>query len=141
MSGDTVTSNSSLQFTNDNKHAYAYSGNKEATAVGIEALNFNTNSEYVNAEFTFSGYLFQGDATAGLRGQMIIKFNNVIVQSTISDADSGNMVTPLSIPLIIPPFTTVKVELYANSTTTNYNANVSVVGKVGMPQRVGNLDE
>ena len=140
MSGETVTGNA-LQFTNDNKHAYAYSGNTEATALGIEALNFNTNSEYVNAEFTFSGYLLQGDATAGLRGQMIIKFNNIIVQTTLSDSDAGNMATPLSIPLIIPPFTNVSVDLYANSTTTNYNANVSVVGKVGMPQRVGNLDE
>lgn len=139
MSGETVTSNSALQFTNDNKFAYAYSGNKQASGeTGIEALNFKTNSEYVNAKFTFSGYLKQEDANAGLRGQMLIKFNNVVVQSTISDSDTGNMAVPLSIPLIIPPFTTVTVELYANSTTSTYNGNVSVVGKVGMPQRVGN---
>jgi len=140
MSGDT-TIGQALQFTNDNKHAYAYSGRYNSTAAGVDVLQFQTNSEYIDALFYFSGFIDLDDATTGLRGIMNIFFNNVEVSAVMVDVDSGNMQNGSPIPLIIPPFTTVLVKLYANSTGTAYQGLVSVVGKVGMPQRVGNLDE
>ena len=43
MSGDTVTSRNALQFTNDNKFAYAYSGvvDVTGTTTQIEMLEFS----------------------------------------------------------------------------------------------------
>ena len=140
MSGDTTIGNA-LQFTNDNKHAYAYSGRYTSTAVGVDVLQFQTNSEYIDAQFYFSGFIDLDDATTGLRGIMNIFFNDVEVSAVMVDADSGNMQNGPPIPLIIPPFTAVKVKLYANSTGPAYQGLVSVVGKVGMAPRVGNLNE
>tara|TARA_Y100000401_G_scaffold93943_1_gene80307 strand:+ start:396 stop:818 length:423 start_codon:yes stop_codon:yes gene_type:complete len=140
MSGDTVTG-FGLQFTNDNKHAYAYSGRYNATSAGVDVLEFQTNSEYIDAKFNFSGWMDLDDPTTGLRGIMNIFFNDKEVQAVLVDNDNGNMVGPLAVPLIIPPFTTVRIKLYANSTSASYQGLVSVIGKVGMPQRVGNYDE
>jgi len=140
MSGDTVTG-FGLQFTNDNKHAYAYSGRYTSTSVGVDVLEFQTNSEYINAQFNFSGWIDLDDPTTGLRGIMNIFFNDKEVSAVMVDTDNGNMQNGFAIPLIIPPFTTVRIKLYANSTSSVYQGLVSVIGKVGMAQRVGNLDE
>ena len=49
MSGD-IVAGLSLQFTNDNKFAYAYSGLIEAGSAYVNLLNFNTNSEYLDSK-------------------------------------------------------------------------------------------
>ena len=46
MSGQTVKGNA-LQFTNDNKHCYAYSGIIGVSNSEKTMLLFNTNSEYL----------------------------------------------------------------------------------------------
>ena len=140
MSSDTVTG-FGLQFTNDNKLAYAYSGRYTATTAGIDVLEFQTTSEYINGKFNFSGWIDLDDPTTGYRGVMNIFFNDKEVQAVMVDTDNGNMVGSLTIPLVIPPFTTVRIKLYSNTTNASYQGLVSVVGKVGMAQRVGNLDE
>ena len=137
MSGDTVTSRNALQFTNDNKYAYAYSGTLTLTsgagAADTELLNFTTNSEYVVAKFQVShtqssGHDFYCD----------IRFNDVLIVEMKEDATEVEGY-PYLWRLIIPPFTTVSVKIGANTTGYDYQANV--IGKVGMAQRVGNLDD
>ena len=55
MSGETVTSNA-LQFTNDNKFAYAYSGVKTdaSSAANTTAFVIKTHTEYLNAKLTIT---------------------------------------------------------------------------------------
>ena len=54
MSGQTVTG-LGLQFTDDNKHAYAYSGDVVVSASNTTMLEFSTNSEYLEAMFEYHG--------------------------------------------------------------------------------------
>ena len=49
MSGSTVIS-SALQFTNDNKHAYAFSGIVDVNNTETQLLLLNTQSEYLLTE-------------------------------------------------------------------------------------------
>ena len=139
MSGDTVTSNNALQFTNDNKRAYAYSGN--VTVTGSESapqtlLNFNTNSEYVEAiiQFTYSQESSQ-------RGFNSIQFNNVTIAKQFFRTASASYDEsfPMTFKVIIPPFTDVKC--LTGFEDSSGKQCVTVIGKVGMAQRVGNLNE
>jgi hypothetical protein len=143
MSGDTVTSESALQFTNDNKFCYAFSPAFDATTAQVTMLEFNTNSEYINAQFNYTGYMGPDGTTAsaGLRGICSIYYNDIRVYQIMTDNDSGNMIVPYSATLIIPPFTKVTVKSVSTSATVDYVAQVAINGKVGMAQRVGNLDE
>jgi len=109
--------------------AYAYSGSIAANVVGT-VLNYTTGSGYIVGEFTFSGFLDQDDPSTGLRGTCTVSFNDLIVTSAASDFDSGNMVTPVLMPMIIPPFTTVKVIIYANSSTADFHATTTFTGRV-----------
>ena len=133
-SSNTIVSRNALQFTNDNKFAYAYSGTltlaSGAGAADTELLNFSTNSEYLVAKFQVShtqssGHDFYCD----------IRFNDVLIIEMKEDATEVEGY-PYLWRLIIPPFTTVNVKIGAN--TTGYDYQCNVIGKVGMGPRVGN---
>ena len=135
MSGDTVVSTNALQFTNDNKFAYAYSG-KVDTASGVltTLIEFNTNSEYI-----VGNVALQQKESGGAISYLDVFFNDVIVINAVWDnSSSGAFALGLPIPLIIPPFTKVTIQ-GAESNAAELTAQFT--GKVGMPQRVGNLDD
>jgi hypothetical protein len=137
MSGETVTSKSALQFTNDNKKAYAFSGYIDVDNNETTLLEFNTNSEYIDAIISVSNASGSGDDM-----RYYIYYNNVIVFGWYYDSPSytGNLATT-PIPLIIPPFTTVKITGDNQSSSSLRPHTAAVAGTVGMAQRVGNLDE
>ena len=135
MSSANTTIGNALQFTNDNKHAYAYSGTMAVSAGSETALLFTTSSEYIIARIEISF-----DTTSLGTGEDIgyqIKLNDIEVVdynqvlSTIPDN------RPYS-TIIIPPF--AKFEgLLSTSDGSAINMGMTLTGKVGMPQRVGNL--
>ena len=130
MSGQTVTGRV-LQFTNDNKFCYAYSGAIASEAGQIVILDFETNSEYIIAKFQ---PFYRSDSGNNITYR--IKFNDIEVAGV--ELTSSRDYTPYDeIHLIIPPFTKVEVT-HANLSGGTNEAGLNVTGKVGMPQRVGN---
>ena len=134
MSSDTVTG-LALQFTNDNKHAYAYSGIIAVNDTEKALLDFSTNSEYINAIIQFNGGATGGGDNYNYR----IRFNNIIIQEYVSNSNLDDLYEELKI--IIPPFTHVQCTAQNATDASNNDQIVSLIGKVGMAQRVGNLDE
>ena len=134
MSGTTVISNA-LQFTNDNKHAYAFSGIVDVNNSETQLLLLNTQSEYLLAKLT----VLQG-TTSNEDFLYKVFFNDIAVAQwhclQVTDKES-NM--PNFYNLIIPPFTTVKVTGQNTSSATNRNHSATLTAKVGMPQRIGNF--
>jgi len=130
MSGQTVTG-LGLQFTDDNKLCYAYSGTKDSSGSATNYLDFTTNSEYIDAKIQ-PVYFAQGTNNVS----WLIKFNGVSI--SYAEVTSGRDYTPFQeLLLIIPPFTHVEVEVDNLSGGTEA-VGVVLVGKVGMPPRVGN---
>ena len=133
MSGSTVISNA-LQFTNDNKHAYAFSGIVDVNNTETQLLLLNTQSEYLLTELQ----VLQG-TTSNEDFLYKVFFNNVIVaqwhclQVTDKEINMPNIYN-----FIIPPFTLVKVTAQNTSSATARNHSATLTAKVGMPQRVGN---
>ena len=134
MSGDTVTGQA-LQFTNDNKYCWAYSGVLAIDNTESTMLEFTTNSEYIIAEFNFTTTERTGDQLFGN-----IFMNELKLATSWSGLSTGNAEPSYPVKLIIPPFTILKVT-GDNITAAAREFAVTMTGKVGMPQRVGNLDE
>ena len=84
MSGETVTSRNALQFTNDNKKAYAYSGLLGIDSTETSLLTFNTNSEYIKGTIQ----VLQG-TTSNEDFQYDVYFNDVEGFDTIIDTDNN----------------------------------------------------
>ena len=116
MSGETVTSRNGLQFTNDNKFAYLYSGITSINNGLGTIFEFSTNSEYINSKISFFTNNISNDDF-----NYLISFNGItiiaILQPQTYQSNSGGYAP---IELIIPPFTEVNVdyELQANSEAT-----------------------
>jgi len=131
MSG-TFSGIGSLQFTPDNKHAYAYSGSKD-TSTEKTLLDFTTNSEYLKGRFEFNADFSTGGG-AGMRVQIFL--DDIMI---VEERDTSNnwLTGDNEFHVIVPPFTNVKVKVLGGS----QDANINFIAKVGMAQRVGNLDE
>ena len=131
MSGQTVTG-LGLQFTDDNKFCYGYSGMLAGSTTALTTyLLFNTQSEYIKA------IIQNGSTNETTRKSVFIYFNDIlIIRNDIDNAYSF----PNTYEMIIPPFTTVKIALQLGA-DDGMSSWFTLAGKVGMPQRVGNLDE
>ena len=138
MSGDTVTSKA-LQFTNDNKHAYAFNSAPSSTTPSI-LFKFTTNSEY-HVGIIQANMGLTIDAAADSATYLKIKFNNEIVSMLVAGLTGTDSQTTAKQNIIIPPHTDVEIEIYSNGDNATRIQTVSYAGKVGMAQRVGNLDE
>jgi len=122
-----VTTPNALNFTPDNKHAYAYSGVVSVTgasSAGTKLMDIETNSEYIMA--TLQAY---SDNRSSAQMYFEVKFNNVLVLEIEFDQDGGvNAIMDGTMKLLIPPFTNVKV--YGGfESGTNKNYTVSLIGK------------
>ena len=122
MTGQTIVGKA-LQFTDDNKLCYAYSGTKDSSGTATNYLDFTTNSEYIDAKIQ-PIYFAQGTNNVS----WLIKFNGQDVQ--YAEVTSGRDYTPFQeILLIIPPLTFVEVEVDNLSGGTEA-VGVSITGKV-----------
>jgi len=95
-----------LQFSPDNKRAYAYSGGvSTVAATDVTLLQFTTGSEYHIAKIQF-WYDANG---SGSNIEFKTSFNDVKITTIIvTDSNDAEWCTPVE--LIIPPFTTVHIE-------------------------------
>ena len=136
MSGDTVVSKGAIQFTNDNKFAYAYSGSVSGNNTEFTVLEFNTNSEYI------VGYWRVGYAESTYRNfDFRLLFNNIEIENQFLITSQAQSNQQFLHEIIIPPFTTVKVTAQNTEDSTTQDVLAIITGKVGMGPRVGNLDD
>ena len=130
MSGQTLTGNA-LQFTDDNKHAYVFSGQIGLTNTINDLLSFTTNSEYLNSKIQVTNGSGAGDDFI-----YEIKFNGVVVCNWYYNSVDTPPEQPFS--LIIPPFTLVEITGDNLGGATARNHTAWLTAKVGMAPRVGN---
>ena len=130
-SANTIVGNT-LQFTNDNKHAFAFSGGNPLTSAAgqTKQLEFTTQSEYIVATFQF----WYGDLSSDwwkswiyFNGQLIIH-NAHNYNASPNNAENNEMI------LIIPPFTTVQCDARVGSDADS--VAVTVTGKAFMTNEV-----
>jgi hypothetical protein len=115
----------SLQFSPDNKYAYAYSGTITLTGTGAAddlCLDFDTNSEYI-----VGGFQWSNTETNATRDSYIeIHFNDQKVYGgRWENPNSIEKSTPIY--FVIPPFTNVKCYQGNDGTTQGY---FTMTGKV-----------
>jgi len=100
-----------LQFTPDNKYAYAYN----------RLLVNNTTATFI--EFTTEGYYLVGtiqmgrNMKSGAETDFLLLYNDITVYSAKYDNGAGQtlvMPTQAPLPIIIPPFTNVKLQCEVN---------------------------
>jgi len=126
-----------LQFTPDNKHAYAYSGvvNTVTQDVDIVLLEIKNNSEYLISKIQFG---IKHDATYNFTFGIFfndVRISGYAITGGVADAQSSNY-----IPLIIPPFTTVKCVAANVSASVAIPITCTMIAKVNGAIEQQNLE-
>tara|TARA_R110002110_G_C12918016_1_gene666899 strand:+ start:90 stop:500 length:411 start_codon:yes stop_codon:yes gene_type:complete len=130
------TPSAALEFTNDNKHAYAFSGPYQADSASHKVISFKTESYYLKATITVNGAVNPlTSSVANTNGQ--IKLNDITIGVAPMSTALDNNYNYREF-LIIPPFTQCDVYINFHETDSNDIATALVMAEVGMPQRVGN---
>ena len=125
MASQTITSKD-LQYTQDNKHCYAYSGLLPIPDSNTNLLEFTTGSGYIKAKVIFSSRDSTADdyrAFISLNGQEV--FGAFYLNTAL-----GYPYGTVPIRLIIPPNTEVKIYMINVSTSSGYNWFASLTGRV-----------
>ena len=125
-SSQPVATPNALNFTPDNKHCYAYSGDVSVSSSNTTMLEFSTNSEYIVATFEYHGAIAQISANQ-LAIEVILNGNSIIHTLVVATVDHTLWDSPPK--LIIPPFTDVKMTL-AQALGSNVNMQMTLTGKV-----------
>jgi len=107
-----------LQFSPDNKHAYAYSGVVSVNNSETELLQFNTNSEYIVGNWFANFNQLTADPLASEDFRFILYLNDIQI-AIMETADSQQATRNTIQNIIIPPFTNVRI------TGRNYTGSVT----------------
>ena len=140
MSGDTVIGEA-LQFTDDNKIAYAFSGAIEAKITDQTMLDFDTTSLYIVATLTMTAPIRFADVANGQVRVFQLSFNNQVVGTYKADSSQEDMPSYVEVKVLIPPNTHVNLICRDASAASTHHGTANLTGKVGMAPRVGNLVE
>ena len=140
MTSQTITGNA-LQFTDDNKRCYAYSGvitcagsgSQPTIADTTKMFEFTTNSEYLEIIVAWGN-----EQTSGTADNFVcIALNEVVIfASRYETGAESNHTNPKALNLLLPPFSTCYFG--ANTSADPHDWTFTLTGKVGMPPRVGN---
>ena len=129
MSG-TFSGVNTLQFSPDNKHAYAYSGaNLTTSAITDVPMIIQTQSYYLVGKIMYQGAFNQANS-GGDRGYCQVFFDGVMIGQILNDYDTGNMMQGAFMEVVIPPFTTVTFKQGADSVSVNTKYTVNGIFEV-----------
>jgi hypothetical protein len=129
-SSQPVVTPNAINFTPDNKHAYAYSGNKAIINAEQTMIEGQTNSEYIRAKISISNFSGSGDDI-----RYYVYFNDVQVYGGYYNSTSNNNIVLHPLYITIPPFTKIKITAENLSGSGERSHTAVLVGEaVGMTE-------
>jgi len=121
-SSQPIATPNAINFTPDNKHAYAYTGVVSVGGSAQTVLEFDTLTYYLVAKYL--PIYFTSNSEDFLYE---VFFNDVLVLGNVID-DQDNQTLNWE-PLLIPPFTNVKVKITSLNTTAR-NVGCMIMAEV-----------
>jgi len=128
-SSQPVVTPNALNFTPDNKHAYAFSGLLQISSTDVTHLEFSTNSEYFVGTVTMTGPVNAADINNGENILFIGYLNEIAIFNVKLNPAGEGMPGDAKIPIIIPPFSLVSIKAKSTSTGAGYFTSCSMAGK------------
>ena len=111
-------------------HAMAYSGQVQVDTSAVEHLNFTSGNYLFVGEFTITGAINPSSPTDGLIAIAQINFNGVGVMKLKVETGYEQMPSDAVVPIIIPAYTEVLVEVTSQVSTAGYTTSANLTGGI-----------
>ncbi len=108
----------------------AYSGQVQVNTSAVEHLNFTTGNYLFVGELTITGAINASDPTNGLIAIPQINFNGVGVMKLKVETGYEQMPSDAVVPIIIPAYTEVLVEVTSQVSTAGYTTSANLTGTI-----------
>ena len=111
------------------RHVYAFSGAYAASTSPATVLSFTTSSAYIVGQVTLNSAIQYN--TANIAGTfMRIKFNGEEVAITFSGNGANDSPSSSVQEILIPPTTTVEIEIWSDNDAGSSTTNAMLTGRV-----------
>ena len=110
-------------------HAYLITGDIPATNALSTRAEFTTGNYYTVGTVQFNGYVDDGNITTGQVGVLTVAFNESIIATLKTDSINEDQPSSVSMPLLIPHYTEVKMQCIASDNEANMQASIVFVGE------------
>jgi len=111
-------------------HAYAYSGEFSTTTAAQTCLFFTTPKQYIMFEAYFTGPTQFTDPTAGREANWQVSLNGSVIATAHTDTSEGDIINQPQLKFLVPPLTTVKIEVDGNDSASLMMNCVILTGRV-----------
>jgi len=111
-------------------HAYANSGVIQVNTTEQTHLKFDTGAEYLVGEFELQGAVNLADINDGVVVAFIITMNGEVVAQPKVGTVTEAMPTVEHYKILIPPFSSILVQVKAPSNPSGWKTSASFVGRV-----------
>ena len=111
-------------------HAYANSGVIQIQTSEVTHLKFNTGAEYLRGTFELQGAVNLEDINDGIIVAFIITMNGEVIAQPKVGTVSEAMPTVEHYKMLIPPFSSILVQVKGGADPTGWKTSASFVGRV-----------
>ena len=125
-----VVASAGLELNYIGRHCYAYSGGKGSTDASVTYLDFTSGNYYADTVLTVNGAVEFSGPTTGLTTAWKLEMNGAVIGVYKTETNEEDMPGTLVIPLLIPPYTEVKVTALVSSTNSDFLNSCSIIGRV-----------
>ena len=112
--------------------AAAYSGQQNINTSAVQHLKFTTGNYLFVGDLQFNGAIAftSGAITGGDVSGCQVKFNDVIVFDLKVETGAEDMPTEVTVPILIPAYTEVLVEVISSGSTAGFFTSVNMIGRI-----------
>jgi len=112
-------------------HAYAMSGRIQVDDSLVKHLEFTSGNYYFVGTLLFTGPMnpTAGSVTGGLSSVAVLSFNDQAVLNLKTETFAEQWCES-TLPIIIPPYTKVTVEVICNSDSAGFTTSVNLSGRI-----------
>jgi len=123
----TASTGTGLNYVGD--HVFAYAEDFQASTSAATALNFTTGSEYIVGKFNLNACI--QISSANIAGSFFrIKLNGEQIGIAFSGDGANDSPSNAGIDVIIPPYTVVLVEVWADNNASSSIGSVQFTGRL-----------
>jgi len=111
-------------------HAYAFSGLQSINTSDVTVFDFKTGDYIFNGELFLTSGVTVGDVEDGSYNIFTLSLNGIQLMYYKMQSSGEQMPATITMPIIIPPRTTLNLVVISNGTGANYKTSASLAGKV-----------
>lgn len=111
-------------------HAAAYSGAVQVGESLVTHIDFTSGNYLFVGTLTFTGPVDSANAADGATAMLDLSFNGNVIMRLKTKTDTEQMPMEVVVPLIIPPYTEVKVAVDSTVSSGGVTTTANIIGKI-----------